>query len=59
MRSLTAAGFADLHHPEYWDLGFFTRSGLTPALREEYMHTTTRLSEALRFMEALGEMTVD
>ncbi len=59
VRSLTAAGFADLHHPEYWDLGFFTRSGLTPALREEYMHTTTRLSEALRFMEALGEMTVD
>ena len=59
VRSLTAAGFADLHHPEYWDLGFFTRSGLTPALREEYMHTTARLSEALRFMEALGEMTVD
>ena len=59
VRSLTAAGFADLHHPEYWDLGFFTRCGLTPALREEYMHTTARLSEALRFMEALGEMTVD
>jgi 3-deoxy-7-phosphoheptulonate synthase len=59
VRSLTAAGFADFHHPEYWDLGFFTRSGLTPALREEYMHTTVRLSEALRFMEALGEMTVD
>ena len=59
VRSLTAAGFADLHHPEYWDLGFFTRSGLTPALREEYMHTTARLSEALHFMEALGEMTVD
>ncbi|HSO34596.1 MAG TPA: 3-deoxy-7-phosphoheptulonate synthase class II [Labilithrix sp.] len=59
VRSLTAAGFADLHHPEYWDLGFFTRSGLTPALREEYMHKTASLSEALRFMEALGEMTVD
>ena len=59
VRSLTAAGFADLHHPEYWDLGFFTRSGLPPELREEYMQTTARLSEALRFMEALGEMTVD
>jgi 3-deoxy-7-phosphoheptulonate synthase len=59
VRSLTAAGFADLHHPEYWDLGFFTRSGLPPELREEYMATTARLSEALRFMEALGEMTVD
>ncbi len=59
VRSLTAAGFADLHHPEYWDLGFFTRSGLTPELREEYMNTTQKLSEALRFMEALGETTVD
>ncbi len=59
VRSLTAAGFADLHHPEYWDLGFFTRSGLTPALREEYMQTTARLSDALRFMEALGETSVD
>jgi 3-deoxy-7-phosphoheptulonate synthase len=59
VRSLTAAGFADLHHPEYWDLGFFTRSGLPAELREEYMQTTKKLSEALRFMEALGEMTVD
>ena len=59
VRSLTAAGFADLHHPEYWDLGFFARSGLTPELREEYMQTTKKLAEALRFMEALGEMTVD
>jgi 3-deoxy-7-phosphoheptulonate synthase len=59
VRSLTAAGFADLHHPEYWDLGFFTRSGLPPELREEYMQTSQKLSEALRFMEALGEMTVD
>jgi len=59
VRSLTAAGFADLHHPEYWDLGFFTRSGLPPEMREEYVQTTERLSEALRFMEALGEMTVD
>ena len=59
VRSLTAAGFADLHHPEYWDLGFFTRSGLSPELREEYMQTTKKLAEALRFMEALGETTVD
>lgn len=59
VRSLTAAGFADFHHPEYWDLGFFTRSGLTPGLREEYMQTTARLSEALRFMEALGETSID
>ena len=59
VRSLTAAGFADLHHPEYWDLGFIARSGLPTELRDEYMHTTQRLAEALRFMEALGETTVD
>lgn len=59
VRSLTAAGFADLHHPEYWDLGFFARADLPPELREEYIHTTRKISEALRFMEALGEKTVD
>jgi 3-deoxy-7-phosphoheptulonate synthase len=59
IRSLTAAGFADLHHPEYWDLSFFKRVGLNPAVREEYERTTRELSQALRFMEALGESTVD
>jgi 3-deoxy-7-phosphoheptulonate synthase len=59
IRSLSAAGFADLHHPEYWDLSFFKRVGLHPEVREEYERTTQQLSQALRFMEALGERTVD
>ena len=59
VRSLTAAGFADLHHPEYWDLGFFKRSGLPAELRDEYVQTSQKLAEALRFMEALGESTVE
>ena len=59
IRSLSAAGFADLHHPEYWDVSFMTRDGLNPAVREEYQRTTGELSQALRFMEALGERTVD
>jgi 3-deoxy-7-phosphoheptulonate synthase len=59
IRSLSAAGFADLHHPEYWDLSFFRRVDLNPAVREEYERTTSELSQALRFMEALGETTVD
>jgi 3-deoxy-7-phosphoheptulonate synthase len=59
IRSLSAAGFADLHHPEYWDLSFFTRTGLHPEVRAEYERTTRELSQALRFMEALGESTVD
>lgn len=59
VRSLTAAGFADLHHPEYWDLAFLSRAELPTELREEYAHTTQKLAEALKFMEAFGEGTVD
>jgi 3-deoxy-7-phosphoheptulonate synthase len=59
IRSLSAAGFADVHHPEYWDLAFFQRAELPAGLREEYETTTRQLSEALRFMEALGENTVE
>jgi 3-deoxy-7-phosphoheptulonate synthase len=59
VRSLVAAGFADLHHPEYWDLDFLEHADLSPELREEYTRTTSKLSEALRFMEALGESRVD
>ena len=59
IRSLSAGGFADLHHPEYWDLSFFNRAELPPEVKREYESTTRELSEALRFMEALGESTVD
>ena len=59
IRSLSAAGFADVHHPEYWDLAFFQRAELPAHLREEYERTTRQLSDALRFMGALGENTVE
>lgn len=59
VRSLTAAGFADIHHPDYWDLTFLSRAGLPSDVREQYTQTTQKLSEALRFMEALGEGSVD
>jgi 3-deoxy-7-phosphoheptulonate synthase len=58
IRSLSASGFADLHHPEYWDLSFMSRSDLSDELREQYQAYTQQLSEALDFMEALGERTV-
>ena len=58
VRSLSGGGFADLHHPEVWDLSFFDRSGLPAPLRESYLETTHELGEALRFMEALGEHPV-
>ncbi|ATB38555.1 2-keto-3-deoxy-D-arabino-heptulosonate-7-phosphate synthase II [Cystobacter fuscus] len=58
VRSLSDGGFADVHHPEYWDLSFFRQAAVPGELREEYEQTTRKLSEALRFMEALGERTV-
>ena len=59
IRSLSAGGFADLHHPEYWDLSFFNRAELPPHVKAEYERMSTQIAEALRFMEALGESTVD
>lgn len=59
VRSLSVAGFADVHHPEYWDLGFVNRAGLPPELRAEYTRTTEELTAALEFMAALGESSVD
>jgi 3-deoxy-7-phosphoheptulonate synthase len=59
IRSLSAGGFADVHHPEQWELSFFRRPSVPDALREEYEKTTRQLAEALRFMEALGESTIE
>ncbi len=59
VRSLSAGGFADLHHPEYWDLSFFESAALPPQLRDEYQLVMRQLADALRFMEALGEGAID
>lgn len=59
IRSLVDGGFADLHHPEYWDLAFFERATLSPSLRAEYEAMTRNLADGLKFMEALGERAVD
>ena len=59
IRALVEGGFADLHHPEYWDLSFFSRATLSPELRAEYEAMTRNLADGLRFMEALGERAVD
>ena len=49
IRSLIEGGFADLHHPEYWDLGFVQHSQHAA----EYMAMVRSIGEALRFMETL------
>jgi 3-deoxy-7-phosphoheptulonate synthase len=59
IRSLSAGGFADLHHPEYWDLSFFERADVSDALREQYKRTSRDISEALKFMEAVTQIPID
>ncbi len=49
IRSLVDGGFADLHHPEYWQLGFVSRSPLAA----EYTRMVQSIGDALRFMETL------
>ena len=55
IRSLSVGGFADVHHPEYWDLSFFRGAGTPDSLRHEYERASLQLAEAFRFMEAIGE----
>jgi 3-deoxy-7-phosphoheptulonate synthase len=57
IRALVRGGFADLHHPENWDLDFARHS----PLEEEYHNIARRVSDALQFMENIldvhaGEM---
>jgi 3-deoxy-7-phosphoheptulonate synthase len=47
VRSLAAGGFADLHHPEYWDLDFVKHS----PMEREYESIVEELGNALKFME--------
>jgi 3-deoxy-7-phosphoheptulonate synthase len=50
IRSLVKGGFADLHHPEYWDLDFARHSPLA----DEFHAMAHRVVEALQFMENVG-----
>jgi 3-deoxy-7-phosphoheptulonate synthase len=49
VRALIDGGFADLHHPEYWDLGFLRHS---PA-REAYEKIVRSIADSLDFFESL------
>jgi 3-deoxy-7-phosphoheptulonate synthase len=46
-RALAKGGFADLHHPEYFDLDWSARS----AQAEDYRRLVETITESLRFME--------
>ncbi len=49
IRSLIEGGFADLHHPEYWELAFVANSPHA----SEYKRMVDTIGESLRFMETL------
>ena len=52
IRALVKGGFADLHHPEYWDLDWVKHSPLAA----EYHQLVEEIADSLRFMESvLGE----
>jgi len=50
VRALIDGGFADLHHPEYWDLGWVRHSPLS----EEYHRMVSAVGDAVRFMETIS-----
>ena len=50
VRSLIDGGFADLHHPEYWGLGWVSQSPHAA----EYQKMVASIGDAVRFMETLA-----
>jgi 3-deoxy-7-phosphoheptulonate synthase len=53
IRSLVDGGFADLHHPEYWDLGFLGKAGLTSELRADYRRRAEAVGNAIDVLEVM------
>jgi 3-deoxy-7-phosphoheptulonate synthase len=50
VRALIDGGFADLHHPEYWDLGFLHHA----PLRDAYQRIVDSIAESLEFFESMS-----
>jgi 3-deoxy-7-phosphoheptulonate synthase len=54
VRALVDGGFADLHHPEYWDLGFVKHS----PLKDAYHGIADSISDSLDFLEGISGRAV-
>ncbi len=54
VRALIDGGFADLHHPEYWNLDWVGHSPLS----DEYRRMVAAIGDAVRFMETLSGESV-
>ena len=50
VRALCDGGFADLHHPRYWDLGFMKHSPLI----EQYQKIVDSIGDSLDFFERVS-----
>ena len=50
VRALIDGGFADLHHPEYWNLDWVGHSPLA----DDYLRMVNAIGDAVRFMETLS-----
>jgi 3-deoxy-7-phosphoheptulonate synthase len=54
VRALIDGGFADLHHPEYWDLRFLRDA----PLRDAYQRIVDSIGESLDFFESMSGQRV-
>ncbi|HEY2683182.1 MAG TPA: 3-deoxy-7-phosphoheptulonate synthase class II [Steroidobacteraceae bacterium] len=54
VRALIDGGFADLHHPEYWALGFMHHS----PLKDSYQKIVDSIAESLDFFESMSGQRV-
>src|SRR3954470_1450925 len=50
VRALCDGGFADLHHPRYWDLGFMQHS----PLKDQYQKIVDSIGDSLDFFERVS-----
>lgn len=50
VRALSDGGFSDLHHPQYWDLGFLNHS----PLKNQYQKIVDSIAESLEFFERVS-----
>ncbi len=54
VRSLVDGGFADLHHPEYWDVDFVASS----PYEAQYRHIVQSIRDSLDFFESISGQQV-
>lgn len=55
VRALSEGGFADLRHPEYWNVDFMAHSPLA----NEYQRLVDDIGTAMRFIDTVAEQALD